>query len=189
MIQTDLFGADRKIPPSTREKQERRALREQAFGVAVNMARRRGENVWGVIYTDPPWQWEARSTKGEGRSAKRHYPTMPTDQIAALPVGELAYAKMAVLFMWAINSMLDDALLVMKAWGFVYKVNFAWIKDRECTGYIARGKHELLLYGTRGNPPGPAPGTQFDSAIGAPRGQHSAKPAIFASVIESYFPN
>jgi hypothetical protein len=29
--------------------------------------------------------------KGERRSAKRHYPTMPTKAIAALPVGELAY--------------------------------------------------------------------------------------------------
>ena len=41
--------------------------------------------------------------KGEGRSAKRHYPTMPTKAIAALPAGEPAY-KSSTLWLWTINS-------------------------------------------------------------------------------------
>jgi N6-adenosine-specific RNA methylase IME4 len=36
---------------------------------------------------------------------------------------------------------------------------------------------------------GPAPGTQFPSVIRAPLGEHSAKPAAFAEMIEEMFPS
>jgi N6-adenosine-specific RNA methylase IME4 len=46
------------------------------------------------------------------------------------------------------------------------------------------------LIATRGNPPCPAPGQQWDSVIEAPRpGPHSKKPEIFYELIEAYFPN
>jgi N6-adenosine-specific RNA methylase IME4 len=46
----------------------------------------------------------------------------------------------------------------------------------------------LLLIGTRGNVPCPAPGMQRESLIMAPRGEHSAKPERFLEMIEQYFP-
>jgi N6-adenosine-specific RNA methylase IME4 len=48
--------------------------------------------------------------------------------------------------------------------------------------------HEVLLIATRGEVPCPAPGTQFPSVIAAPRGAHSAKPAVFAAMIAQYYP-
>ena len=57
-------------------------------------------------------------------------------------------------------------------------------------GRWVRSRHEILLIGTRGNPPCPAPGEQWDSVIEAPRqGGHSKKPEIFYQLIEAYFPN
>jgi N6-adenosine-specific RNA methylase IME4 len=47
---------------------------------------------------------------------------------------------------------------------------------------------EELLVGVRGDVPAPAPGTQFPSLIKAPVGRHSEKPAIFAEMIERYYP-
>jgi N6-adenosine-specific RNA methylase IME4 len=61
------------------------------------------------------------------------------------------------------------------------------VKDRIGTGYWVRNKHELLLIGTRGQIPAPAPGTQWPSAVEAPIGKHSEKP-VFHELIESYFP-
>jgi N6-adenosine-specific RNA methylase IME4 len=93
-----------------------------------------------------------------------------------------------VLFLWATVPMLQQALQVMSAWGFKYKSHFVWIKDRIGTGYWNRNKHELLLVGTRGKIPAPAPGTQCESAIEAAVGRHSAKPECFLELIERYFP-
>ena len=77
---------------------------------------------------------------------------------------------------------------VMAAWGFAYKSNLVWVKDRFGTGYWSRNKHEMLLIGTRGHVPAPAPGTQWPSAIEAPVGRHSEKPAVFYEIVERYFP-
>ena len=72
---------------------------------------------YAAIYADPPWYWRARSAKGEGRSARRHYSTMTIEQLWLLPVGKIA-ARDSVLFLWCIDSMLPEALSVVKAWGF-----------------------------------------------------------------------
>ena len=69
------------------------------------------------------------------------------------------------------------------------KSNHAWGKDKAGTGYWNREKHELLLIGTRGDIPCPAPGQQWDSLIMAPRGKQSEKPEVFLQMIEEYFPN
>ena len=45
-----------------------------------------------------------------------------------------------------------------------------------------------MLIGTRGNPPCPAPGTQWPSVIEAERGVHSEKPEAFYELVEAYFP-
>jgi N6-adenosine-specific RNA methylase IME4 len=50
-----------------------------------------------------------------------------------------------------------------------------------------RNKHELLLVGTRGEPPAPAADTQPKSIIEAPVRKHSEKPDIFATMIEGMF--
>jgi N6-adenosine-specific RNA methylase IME4 len=71
---------------------------------------------------------------------------------------------------------------------FQYKSNFAWAKDRMGTGYWSRSQHELLLVGTRGKIPAPAPGTQRSSLIAAPRREHSRKPDEAYELIEGYYP-
>jgi N6-adenosine-specific RNA methylase IME4 len=98
-------------------------------------------------------------------------------------------ARNAVLFMWATVPMLLEALAVMKAWGFDYKSHFVWRKNKAGTGYWNRNQHELLLVGTRGHIPAPAPGDQYSSVIEAPRGPHSRKPDAFAEMIDELFPS
>jgi N6-adenosine-specific RNA methylase IME4 len=85
--------------------------------------------------------------------------------------------------------MLQEALTVVTAWGFVYRTHFVWVKDKAATGYWNRNKHEILLLATKGDIPAPPPGTQCDSIVEAPTGKHSEKPKVFYELIERYFPD
>jgi len=170
----------------TQSKAERRAAREHELAARIAALPKKK---YGVIYADPEWRFEPRSREtGMDRSADNHYPTSSTDEICARNVASIA-ADDCVLFLWATVPMLPDALRVMSAWGFAYKSHCVWSKDRIGTGYWFRNSHELLLVGTRGAPPAPAPGTQFSSIIEAPVGPHSRKPDDFGELIEAYYPN
>ena len=90
---------------------------------------------------------------------ERHYPTMPLEDIKALPVSELAGPD-CVLFLWATFPMLQEALEVIKAWGFKYKtVAFTWVKLAPKSdgifwglGYWTRSNAEICLLATKGQP-------------------------------------
>src|SRR5690606_37371867 len=69
-----------------------------------------------------------------------------------------------------------------------YRTHIVWVKDKIGMGYHARNQHELLLIAKRGEMPPPRPGEQPSSVIEAARGEHSAKPAIFAEMIERLYP-
>lgn len=167
-------------------KKDLRAEREQKLA-EKQMAL--PEKRYGVIYADPEWRFEVYSREtGLDRSPDNHYPTSSFEAIKARPVTDIA-ADDCVLFLWVTVPHLEQGLEVLRAWGFAYKSHVVWIKDRSGTGYWSRNKHELLLIGTRGAVPAPAPGTQDVSAIEAPLGRHSEKPEIFAQWIERLFPN
>jgi len=166
------------------DKAQRRAEKEQALAGKIAAL---PDQKFGVILTDPPWTFEVRSDKGLDRSASNHYPTMTIEDIANLDVPSIA-ADDCVLFMWATSPLLPDALAVMAEWGFTYKSHCIWVKDKIGTGYWFRSQHEILLIGTKGNVPAPAPGTQWSSIVHAPVGSHSEKPATFHEMIEHYFP-
>lgn len=167
-------------------KQEERTSKEEAL---ATRQRALPKKLFGVIQADPAWRFEPYSREtGMDRAPENHYPTQETADIKALPVGTLA-ANDCVLFLWATPAMLQEALQVMRFWGFEYKSQVVWRKDRVGTGYWFRSRHEVLLVGTRGNVPAPAPGTQWDSVIDAPVGEHSAKPDVFYELIEDYYPN
>lgn len=85
-----------------------------------------------VIYADPPWEYQQQGSKKDKRGmAKKHYDTMTTDDICKLPIRELA-TEDAICFMWATFPNIDQALRVMKEWGFVYKTAaFVWVKKNK----------------------------------------------------------
>ncbi|MBI5111320.1 MAG: ParB N-terminal domain-containing protein [Rhodovulum sp.] len=182
----DRAAAGEKVSAKIELKKAARAAREADLGARqCALPQRR----YGVILADPEWRFAVRSREtGLDRAADNHYPTSSTDEIAARDVGAIA-ADDCALFLWATVPMLPDALRVMAAWGFRYVSHFVWAKDRVGTGYWNRNRHELLLVGTRGAVPAPAPGTQWDSLIEAPVGAHSAKPERFLALVEAYYPS
>ena len=138
-----------------------------------------------VIYADPPWRYE--HVKTDSRAIENQYPTMDLEAICALPVRDIATDD-AVLFVWATSPKLAEAMRVIEAWGFSYRTCAAWVKNKIGMGYYFRQRHELLLVATRGALPVPQPSNRQDSVVEAPVGEHSAKPAIFAELIERMYP-
>ena len=153
-----------------------------------------------IIYADPPWNY---SDKGCSGACAKHYDTMSLDEIAALPVKELA-EKDAVLFLWATYPKMDEALKLIKAWGFTFKsIAFQWVKLNKAAtieslrkaaatetdiekamqkccffglGRWTRGNTEPCLIAVKGKP------SRISAGVGqlvfAPLTQHSAKPAV-----------
>jgi N6-adenosine-specific RNA methylase IME4/ParB-like chromosome segregation protein Spo0J len=178
--------AGNKVSARTRIKQLRRAEREFKLGARqVALPDRR----YGVIDADPEWHDDVWSEQtGMNRHAANHYPTSTLEVIKSRPVASIAAAD-CVLFLWSTVQHLDVAIDVLRAWGFKYKSHYIWRKPKFSKGFWNRSRHEILLIGTRGKIPCPAPGEQWESVIDAPTGKHSEKPEIFLEMIEQYYPN
>lgn len=146
-------------------KKKKRAVRERELSAKIEAlpAKR-----YGLILADPEWRFEPYSREsGMDRAADNHYPTSATEIIASRPIAGIAAAD-STLALWATVPMLPQALFVMESWGFEYKSNLVWVKDKIGTGYWFRNQHELLLIGTRGDVPAPAMGDQFPSVVYSP---------------------
>jgi N6-adenosine-specific RNA methylase IME4 len=143
---------------------------------------------YAVLSADPPWHFEVYNEEsGVERAAGNYYPTMSLDEICALPVLSLA-APDAILFMWTTAPHLQESFQVLAAWGFEYKTNSVWVKDKIGLGYFVRNQHELLLVATRGDMPSPSPANRPPSVISAPRREHSRKPDEAYALIEAMYP-
>src|SRR5262245_38179880 len=83
---------------------------------------------------------------------------------------------------------LRESFQVLDAWGFEYKTNIVWVKDKIGLGYFVRNQHELLLVAARGDMPLPSPANRPPSVISAPRREHSRKPDEAYEIIERMYP-
>lgn len=140
---------------------------------------------YGVILADPPWRYRDIAPS---RAVENHYPTMPIEDICALPVGEFARPD-TVLLLWATNPKLVEALRVVEAWGFEYVTAMPWVKvdhppqvnfwgewqfrPQFGMGWWVRGCAELILIAKRGKAHPPA--ASFVGLL-SPNYEHSRKP-------------
>ena len=142
----------------TRDKQERRVIREREFGAAIAATNAfRFTPVYGVIQTDD------------------------------LTLSALPAAKNCALFLWVPRPQdLVRALEAMRVWGFTYKSGWGWSFPPELPvpGEWNRRNFELVLIGTRGKVPAPAPGTQSSSWYDGPDGRE-----WFSAWIAKTFPS
>lgn len=137
-----------------------------------------------TILADPPWGVPSQRGKHSNRSAESHYKLMSIERIKAMPVADLADTN-SQLYLWTPNSLIPEALEVIKAWGFQYRCNIVWCKPRLLLGNYIRTAHETLLMATRGKAP-----VKFHaqpSWLFAPQQEHSHKPEEVYSVIERLF--
>lgn len=140
------------------------------------------QGTFNVILADPPWQYDLQK-RG---STLGHYQDLSVDEICNLKPSS---SEDAILFLWATNPKLPEALQVMQAWGFTYKTNLVWVKDKIGTGYYFRGQHELLLVGVKGSIGVPEEHNRPSSVLNSARQEHSKKPTEVYELIEKMYPN
>lgn len=151
-----------------------------------------------VIYADPAWEYrQSGSEKNSRGMAKQHYKTMSTQEICDLPVKELVDSEGGVCLMWATFPNIDQALIVMKAWGFTYKTAcFVWIKKNKKSnsnfwgmGAYTRANAEVCLLGISKNAKAKemVKSHAVHQVIETPIERHSKKPDIVRELIQKLF--
>lgn len=163
---------------------------------AADLLRSVGGVRFATVLADPPWRFVNRT----GKVAPEHkrlarYGTMTTAEIAGLPVADLL-ADTAHLYLWVPNALLPDGLTVLGGWGFTYKTNLVWHKQRKDggsdgrgVGFYFRNVTELLLFGVRGkNARTASPGRRQVNYLGSRKREHSRKPDEMYDLIEACSP-
>lgn len=152
---------------------------------------------FNVIYADPPWAYNNNASRG---AASKKYRTTAESELARMHIAP-HIADDCACFMWATFPMLQEALDLMKAWGFEYKtVAFVWVKTNPKAGTpfwgmgnYTRTNAELVLLGVKGKPERLGKGVHQvveecpGDVLYAPRGEHSVKPlAIRDRIVELF---
>lgn len=110
-----------------------------------------------IIYADPPWEYDDKALAGD-RGACCKYDVMDIEQIKSLPIGSIADED-CILFLWATFPKIQEALDVIKAWGFQFKTKaFTWVKKNKNgtifmgMGRWTRANDEVCLLAVKGSP-------------------------------------
>ncbi|EAM6792369.1 S-adenosylmethionine-binding protein [Salmonella enterica] len=136
-----------------------------------------------LIYADPAWEYKDKAKDGK-RGVDYKYPTMKLEDICRLPVWTIADPVSCLLAMWWVPTQVEEALAVMKAWGFrlMTMKGFTWHKTNRVKGgsamgmgHMTRANSEDVLFAVRGKLPARVDASIIQH-ITAPRGEHSAKP-------------
>lgn len=146
-----------------------------------------------TIVSDPPWEYArtgvsfADATSGKFKSTTVPYPTMSVEDIAALPVRDMAESD-AHLYLWTTQKYLLDAHAIADTWGFKVSSVLVWCKP--VRGWTVGGTFmsttEFVLFCRRGSLTALK---RVDSQwFQWPRGPHSAKPEAFLDIVETVSP-
>lgn len=109
---------------------------------------------YATIVVDPPWNYQGRVGQWDDRpmpnSRDMPYSTMTDDEIAALPVMDLA-APGAHLFLWTTNHHLWAARDVVYGWGFSPSQVLVWCKPPAGLGPggLFANTTEFIIYARR----------------------------------------
>ena len=167
------------------------------------------EGKFKAIVVDPPWSFRSHTALQSSnwhvrRDAEKHYRVMSLEEIAALPIRQLA-ERDAHLFLWITGPFFVKGahLAIMKAWGFrPSSIAFTWIKLRRRydanqlrvlptaeadlhvgLGLTTRKNGEFCLLGRRGNAKRLTRSVR--ETILAPVREHSRKPdESYARIME-----
>jgi len=138
-----------------------------------------------IIYADPPWKY--KNMGNIQAVANKHYKTMNNKDICNLPIKNISDNN-SILFLWATFPKIQEALDVIKAWGFEYKtVGFVWIKKNKNltnffgVGWYTKSNTEVCLIGVKGK--APKISNKISQIIETIREKHSKKPNIVRNKI------
>jgi len=146
---------------------------------------------YGVIYADPPWQYEY--SHSSFKKVTDHYETLSLEEICDMgsDIKKLS-GKDCTLFLWIPSPHLEKFPTVLDAWGFRYATTYIWHKQGYSYGHYGNIAHELLILGAkgRGTPTcDPKVTTKISSVQSIKKTAHSAKPVEYYGLIEKLYPD
>lgn len=182
-----LVQAKRELKEQAREERRQDNAAKVATSTAQGLPIEAALGRFSTILIDPPWDWGDEGDGDQLGRARPDYATMALEDIAALPVGQLA-AGDAHLYLWITNRSLFKGAALFESWGFRYITAITWGKPTYGLGNYYRGQTEHLLFGVRGSLP--LQRKDAGTLLLAPRGPggHSSKPAEAYTLIESASP-
>lgn len=139
-----------------------------------------------IVAADPAWQL-GDNLPGPGRGAAKHYECMTVEALEAFTLPPVA--DDALLFLWRLACMPDEALRVIRAWRFTPKSELVWVKTtvnglpHMGMGRYTRGQHETCIIATRGRGIDLIRNHGIRSVFEAPVGRHSEKPDLFYEIV------
>lgn len=148
---------------------------------------------YSVIYCDPPWDYKGQKqhtgSKGkESGGAVSHYSCLKLKDLKRLPVKDIADDD-CLIFMWSSSPHLDQAIELMKSWGFKYAtIAFVWDKMRVNPGFYTMSQCEICIVGKRGKIPRPRGARNIRQLVTEKRRAHSQKPDDVRNRITQMFP-
>ncbi len=140
-----------------------------------------------IILCDPPWSFNSKKAGGNMTSgALAKYPTMTMTELKALDVESLCEDD-CILVMWWVGSQPQEALNLVKAWGFTIKNmnGFVWNKLTKNhkpffgMGFYTRAGSESALIAIKGKASNLVDNHGVRAVRSAVVGRHSAKPGGF----------
>jgi len=144
-----------------------------------------------IIYADPPWSYQDGGVPRDG--VNKQYQTMNLQDIKNLSVSDIA-DDISVLLLWSTFPQLENALEVIRAWGFKYKtLGFNWVKTNKDgsiflgIGHYSRSNAEVCLLGVRGNAISLVKSHSVSNVVMHPKAKHSEKPPIVRDKIVQLF--
>jgi N6-adenosine-specific RNA methylase IME4 len=84
-----------------------------------------------VVVCDPPYEFSDKLQNSDvPRGAEANYPTLTIEELAKLPIADIADPAGSLLDLWVPSSMIADGIRLMTAWGFEQKQIWVWAKTK-----------------------------------------------------------
>lgn len=145
---------------------------------------------YGLIDLDPSWTYSG-GNRSRKLKIKPPYPTMKYEELASLPIRDIADDDCA-LAMWATGPKMDEAMRLIEVWGFRYiTMLFVWLKTnprQESLHYKPAYwtmPNADLLFAKIGHPQRVR--EDIKQVVFAPIAGHSAKPPVFRDKLVQVF--
>lgn len=148
---------------------------------------------YSIVYADPPWDYKGQTQHNGagGRAtggARSHYSTVKLADLKRLNVSSIC-APDCLLFMWTSSPHADQAMELLKAWGFAWAtVGFIWHKGKTNPGFYTLSECEICYIGKKGKIPQPRGSRRERQFLSALREGHSMKPDEIRHRIWRMFP-
>lgn len=146
------------------------------------------EGKYGCIVLDPPWpirKIEREVAPDQGLYLD--YPTLSLEEIADIPIPELAFEEGCHVYLWVTQKYLPYGLVLFEKWGVKYQCLLTWVKPGGFAPFSWMYNTEHVLFGRIGTLPLLQNGIKL--SFNESTREHSRKPDIFYDIVKQASPS